>query len=231
MAMNTVNGHTLPVDGNINTMSGSAEVAALVTAIRIMAEAINTSGGVDASVAEGALAIEDTTTAGLTVGPNGATNPTLKAGSVTGAATGVAINGAAAASGASISAISSGTNEALKINAKGTAALTLQDVATGAISLGSTVSALGTITCADGVNLVMGGPTTGTKIGTSATTQKIGFFNATPIVQPLGSSQGAITVTGGTYGFNSEASAASIVTLLSELRYQLVQLGIVKGSA
>ncbi len=53
MAMDTVNGHSLPTDGNINTMSGSAEIAALVTASRIFAAAINTSGDVDASGVEG----------------------------------------------------------------------------------------------------------------------------------------------------------------------------------
>ncbi len=43
----------------------------------------------------------------------------------------------------------------------------------------------GTVTFGDGVNLVVGS-TSGTKLGT-ATTQKIGFYNGTPIVQPLGS--------------------------------------------
>ena len=43
-------------------------------------------------------------------------------------------------------------------------------------------SALGQITIDDGKNIVLN-TTTGTKIGT-ATTQKLGFYNATPIVQP-----------------------------------------------
>lgn len=48
----------------------------------------------------------------------------------------------------------------------------------GAVSIG------GTITLSDAKNLVLG-TTTGTKFGT-ATSQKIGFFNSTPIVQPTG---------------------------------------------
>lgn len=48
-----------------------------------------------------------------------------------------------------------------------------------------TVEATGSIAVADGATLTVGA-TTGTKIGT-ATTQKIGFFNATPITQPSGS--------------------------------------------
>jgi hypothetical protein len=50
----------------------------------------------------------------------------------------------------------------------------------------------------DGVNLTFG-TTTGTKIGT-ATSQKIGFFGKTPIVQPT---MGAATATA-TYGTNEE---------------------------
>jgi len=54
----------------------------------------------------------------------------------------------------------------------------------------------GNVTLAD-VNLVLG-TTTGTKIGT-ATTQKIGFWNATPIVQPTTAVAGAtFTVSAGT---------------------------------
>ena len=63
----------------------------------------------------------------LAVGANGSTNPVLKvdasAGSV---ATGLAVTGAAAASGVALQAISSGANESLTINAKGTGTLTLQ---------------------------------------------------------------------------------------------------------
>ena len=44
----------------------------------------------------------------------------------------------------------------------------------------------GTITLADATNIVVD-TTTGTKIGT-ATTQKLGFFNATPVVQPANTS-------------------------------------------
>jgi hypothetical protein len=45
-----------------------------------------------------------------------------------------------------------------------------------------TIGSNGDLTAADGENIIVG-TTTGTKIGT-ATSQKIGFWNATPIVQP-----------------------------------------------
>jgi hypothetical protein len=53
---------------------------------------------------------------------------------------------------------------------------------TGPVATRLTIDAASTITVADAVDLVFN-TTTGSKIGT-ATTQKLGFFNATPIVQP-----------------------------------------------
>jgi hypothetical protein len=47
------------------------------------------------------------------------------------------------------------------------------------------VSNTGSVTLAEGADVVAG-TTTGTKIGTAAT-QKIGFYNTTPVVQPVGS--------------------------------------------
>lgn len=89
------------------------------------------------------------------------------------------------------------------------------------------------ITFADAANIAAG-TTTGTKIGT-ATTQKLGFYNATPIVQRSGASQAAVTTTAATntspYGFTTAAQADAIVTLVNELRAALVALGLIKGSA
>jgi hypothetical protein len=52
----------------------------------------------------------------------------------------------------------------------------------GAATLNGTLAQNGTVTMSDGSNIVVGS-TNGTKIGT-ATTQKIGFYNASPIVRP-----------------------------------------------
>ncbi len=74
--------------------------------------------------------------------------------------------------------------------------------------------------------------TTGTKIGT-ATTDKLGFYNATPIVQRTSASQAAVVTTPATnsspYGY-SQAQADAIVTLVNELRAALVAVGLIKGS-
>lgn len=70
--------------------------------------------------------ISSTSANALAVGPNGTTNPTLQVdGSVSSEATGVKITGAAAGSGVTVAAISSGTNENLTVNAKGTGTLNL----------------------------------------------------------------------------------------------------------
>ncbi len=97
-------------------------------------------------------------------------------------------------------------------------------------------------TLADAANIALG-TTTGTKIGT-ATTQKIGFFNATPVVQPSGAAQAALTdSTTGTAGTTladvgasfTQATLnnnfASLANLLNKLRTDLVALGLIKGSA
>lgn len=64
------------------------------------------------------------------------------------------------------------------------ALVTLGLLASGAspLDLGSAALGSGTHTLSDGANIVVG-TTTGSKIGTDPT-QKLGFFNATPIVQP-----------------------------------------------
>lgn len=101
------------------------------------------------------------------------------------------------------------------------------------------------VTLADGVNIVAG-TSTGTKIGT-ATTQKIGFFDKTPIIQPASANQAALTnSSGGTANGTIEAVGATntgdvssainnnfteLHVLLNEIRTALVNLGLIKGAA
>lgn len=70
----------------------------------------------------------------------------------------------------------------------------------------------GNQTFTDAKNMAFG-TTTGTKIGT-ATTQKIGFFNKTPVVQPSGTPAAATDL-------------ATAVTLVNALRTSLLNLGLV----
>lgn len=65
--------------------------------------------------------ITDATNGALAVGANGATNPVFQIDASTASvATGVKITGAAAAGGVAVAALSSGTNENLTLDAKGT---------------------------------------------------------------------------------------------------------------
>lgn len=70
----------------------------------------------------------------LDVGPNGATNPTLQVdASTASAATGLKVKSAAAAGGVALSVISSGTNENLTIDAKGSGTVTIGGTSTGSV--------------------------------------------------------------------------------------------------
>lgn len=87
----------------------------------------------------------------------------------------------------------------------------------------------------------------GYKVGTAAT-QKVGFFGATPVVQPSGAAEGALTDSTGGSTANATLAAvgatnsgdvsatinanfAKTAVLLNKLRAELVALGLIKGSA
>lgn len=136
---------------------------------------------VSATVSNTAIAsattITSTSANALAVGANGTTNPVFNVNAATSSvATGITVVGAAAAGGIAITATSSGTDETLVINGKGAGGITLNNTATGTITAGSS------LTFADAKNVILNA-TTGTKFGT-ATTQKLAFYNSTPIVQP-----------------------------------------------
>lgn len=93
------------------------------------------------------------------------------------------------------------------------------------------------LTISDEGNVILA-TTTGTKIGT-ATDQKLGFYNVTPVVQPTGASQEAITATGTanassltcTVIASLHSLATDCKTLVNALRTGLVATGVVKGEA
>lgn len=90
----------------------------------------------------------------------------------------------------------------------------------------------GDVQHAEGTDLVLG-TTTGTRIGT-ATTQKIGFYAATPVVQRAGAAQAAAPAGGtGTAagGWSTSANRDAAINLINEMRLVLVGLGLMKGSA
>lgn len=75
----------------------------------------------------------------------------------------------------------------------------------------------------------------GVQFGGGSTSQKFGFYNATPIAQRAGAAQAAVVTTAATqttpYGFATQAQADNLVALANELRAALVALGLIKGAA
>jgi hypothetical protein len=70
-------------------------------------------------------------------GPNGNTNPVFRlVNNITSAATGISVTGRAEAAGVDITVLSSGTNESLFVNAKGSGTILLNGTATGAVLVG-----------------------------------------------------------------------------------------------
>jgi hypothetical protein len=86
-------------------------------------------------------------------------------------------------------------------------ALELQTDGTTRLTIGTT----GLFTIADALNIAVG-TTTGTKIGT-ATTQKLAFWNATPVVQPT--------------AVADATDAASVITQLNALLTRMRNLGLI----
>jgi hypothetical protein len=93
----------------------------------------------------------------------------------------------------------------------------------------------GDTTIADGKNIILNS-TTGTKIGT-ATGQKIGFFNVTPVIQPASANQAALNLDLDVDGSDTvdeaaiDSNFAAIQTLVNQLRTDMVALGLIKGAA
>ncbi len=86
------------------------------------------------------------------------------------------------------------------------------------------------ITHTDGKDVSVG-TGTGTKFGT-ATGQKLGFWNAAPVVQPSGAAQAApAAYVTGAFGLDSDANMQALYDLVVAMRTALVNAGLMKGSA
>lgn len=76
--------------------------------------------------------------------------------------------------------------------------------------------------------------TNGTILGQD-TSDLIGFYGKTAVVQPSGAEQAAVSTTAATtttpWGFTTSTQANAIVSLVNQIRADLVSLGLLKGSA
>ena len=136
------------------------------------------------TTAAGTNMVIGNSTGNIYIGPNGTTNPSVYIDeNVASQATGLRIQPAAAAGGLNLIVLSSGTDESLKIDAKGAGTITLNATATGgiilsrAVTLSSTINKLtltapasaATLTLADGSSLITSGAYSLTLTATAAT--------------------------------------------------------------
>ncbi len=88
----------------------------------------------------------------------------------------------------------------------------------------------GAITIADAKDITVN-TSTGTKFGT-AVGQKMGFWNATPVIQQAGANQVAMAAYAtGAFGLDSNAHMQAMYDLVAAMRTALVNTGIIKGAA
>lgn len=132
--------HTTP--GVAATFAGVAPPGALLADTTNKALYINAGSQLvpnwsnTANTLGGAQAITGTSADAFDVGQNGTSNPALQVDtSASTSRTGIKVKSAAAAAGAALSTISSGTDENLTIDAKGAGTITLNATATGGVRL------------------------------------------------------------------------------------------------
>lgn len=123
------------ISSTLTTDATSSTTGSIITAGGISCQkALN----VGTTLASAAHTITATSANSLAVGANGTTNPVLNVdASTASAATGLNVKGAAAASGLAVSVTSSGTNENLTIDAKGSGTITFGGTSTGSIGVGA----------------------------------------------------------------------------------------------
>lgn len=136
----------------INYLAPGEDVLVLEAPNGTRTVVIDSAGAIDGL--GGPLTITATNANALAVGRQGTTAPALKVSTVTASsATGIEIIAAAAAGGVAVRAISSGTNENLTIDAKGSGTITIAGTSTGAVTITPATTITGLITATAGIRL------------------------------------------------------------------------------
>lgn len=137
----------------------------------------------DTTAVNGTLTVTSTSASATAIGRNGSTNPALTVdASTSSSATGIKVKSAAAAGGVAVSVTSSGTDENLSVDAKGSGTITLGGTSTGNIVLsramtGVSSSYTGGATLYSATAVPAGG-TTGSGLKMSSTTNLGVFFGS-----------------------------------------------------
>lgn len=154
-----------------------------------------------------AVLVTSNAASAFAVGPNGSTNPVLRVdASTASAATGITITGAAAGGGVAVVARSSGTDEALTINAKGTGPIGIGSVSTGRVTITPVTTITGALTLSS-TGLVYDGKTLTGSTGTGNM-----VLSASPTLS--GTVGGALTFSGAlTLGSTLTGGATSDIAI------------------
>lgn len=133
-------GWPVTINGNTYTEANFSPYGYVTAFPAILGDLATVAAGIAAAstgIVLGSLTVTGTGVNTTAIGPNGTTNPTLQVDcSTASAATGLKIKSAAAASGVAVSVVSSGTNENLTLDAKGSGAVTIGGTSTGNITIG-----------------------------------------------------------------------------------------------
>lgn len=142
-----------------------------------------------------AASVQSASASALAVGLNGSTNPALQVdASTASSATGIKIKSAAAAAGAAVSVVSSGANENLTVDAKGSGTVTIGGSSTGAISLARNSSVTGTLGVSGDFAVATNKFTVASASGNTAVAGTLAVASATASTSSI---TGALTVAGG----------------------------------
>lgn len=170
--------------------------------------------------------ITSTSSTAFTVGINGTTAPVFTVdNSTSSAATGIQVKGAAAAAGVAVTVTSSGTNEALTVDAKGSGTITIGASSTGSVVLGQSGSTL-TVAGSTGLVTILKGITVSgaacslntssnfnTTINTGTSTGTVGIGNSLAGALTIASGAAStVTVTGANLTISTASSGTLAVT-------------------
>lgn len=213
------------------TLPNASDTIATLTAIQTLTnKTLNSPVLVTPSIGAAtasSLAITSSSANALAVGLNGTTNPAFQVdSSIASQAAGLKITGRAAANGVDLAVISSGTNEGLGINAKGSGVINIGSVSTGtvtitpALSLGSTLNKVTITPPATGSTLTIPDGVTLTGPASSGTAMTLGNTETVTGVKTFGSAGavGRLKIAGTTSGstvLDASATASGTLTLPS----------------